>query len=313
MFRFRNKTYDFGLRLVPLKVIIAVHRTAHFAFSGKVPGATTREDHTMERAGARLRRTRERLKLTYRDVEQASQVVAGRRGNEEYAIPISRLADIENKGTLPSIYRLYTLTVVYRLSFEEVLGWYGVPLDCLAADALHIRQDATHAVELDPRSELSLPLALDGDRDLTKTHFLSHLLRRWGKLPVSLIRELDFRRHRYGYIGLEDWSMYPLLAPGSLLMIEERRKFGSGGWTSEFDRPIYFLEQRDAYVCGWCTLEEGRLVVQSHPSSHQGPRVFAYPGEIELVGQVVGVAMLLDAKKRLGPRGSGVPTTSSNP
>src|ERR1051326_4514068 len=102
MFRFRNKTYDFGLRLVPLKVIIAVHRTAHFAFSGKVPGATTREDHTMERAGARLRRTRERLKLTYRDVEQASQVVAGRRGNEEYAIPISRLADIENKGTLPS-------------------------------------------------------------------------------------------------------------------------------------------------------------------------------------------------------------------
>ena len=90
------------------------------------------EDHSMDRPGERLKRTRERLKLTFRDVEQASLQVAARRDNDEFAIALSRLADIENKGTVPSIYRLYTLSVIYRLDYEEVLRWYGVPREQLA-------------------------------------------------------------------------------------------------------------------------------------------------------------------------------------
>ena len=55
----------------------------------------------MERAGEKLKRIRERLKLTYRDVEKASQQIAEHRGSDEFAIALSRLADIENKGTVP--------------------------------------------------------------------------------------------------------------------------------------------------------------------------------------------------------------------
>ena len=69
----------------------------------------------MERAGEKLKRVRERLKLTYRDVEKASQQIAERRGSDEFVIALSRLADIENKGTVPTIYRLYTLCAIYRL------------------------------------------------------------------------------------------------------------------------------------------------------------------------------------------------------
>jgi len=77
----------------------------------------------MERPGEKLKKARERLKLTYRDVEKASQQVAERRGSDEFAIALSRLADIEHKGTVPTIFRLYTLCAVYRLNFSEVLGW----------------------------------------------------------------------------------------------------------------------------------------------------------------------------------------------
>jgi transcriptional regulator with XRE-family HTH domain len=51
-----------------------------------------------------------------------------RYGNDDYNIPLSRLSDIETKGIIPSIHRLYALAVIYRVSFEELLSWYGVNL-----------------------------------------------------------------------------------------------------------------------------------------------------------------------------------------
>jgi hypothetical protein len=83
-----------------------------------------------------------------------------------------------------------------------------------------------------------------------------------------------------------------------VLLDENRRKIVNGGWSSEFDRPIYFFEHRNGYACGWCTLSDSRLVLQPHPASQCYPELYAYPDEIEVVGQVVGVAMLLDQSKR---------------
>ncbi len=89
--------------------------------------------------------------------------------------------------------------------------------------------------------------------------------------------------------------MYPILHPGSLVLIEERARIAAGGWRNEHDRPIYFFELRDGYACGWCDLTDGRLIIQPHPASQQKPRVFAHPGEVDLIGRVAGVAMLLGA------------------
>lgn len=43
--------------------------------------------------GLRLRQVRERLGLTYRDVERASYELAARRGRPDFILHISRLAD----------------------------------------------------------------------------------------------------------------------------------------------------------------------------------------------------------------------------
>jgi transcriptional regulator with XRE-family HTH domain len=257
----------------------------------------------MERPGEKLKRVREKLGLTYRDVEQASRQIAARRGNDEFAIALSRLADIENKGTAPTIHRIYTLCAIYRLDYEELLRWYGVPRNLLESDAAQIGLRSTHAVQFTQVGHANVPRLEDYEIDLQKTTFLSHLIRQWGKLPLNLLNDLDLRPYRYGFIGLDDWSMYPLLHPGSLIAIDQnKRKIAGGGWTSEQDRPIYFLEHRGGYLCGWCSTVGSNLMVQPHPSSHLLPVIFESSAEIDVIGQVVGVAMMLESRKRRSTR-----------
>lgn len=262
----------------------------------------------MDDPGQRLKRVRERLNLRYRDVEDASLRIAERKKNDEFIVALSRLSDIENKGTVPSIYRLYSLCAIYRLDLCEILQWYGADPAQMPADSAHLEIDKTHMVgfQVHEHGEVQLPLRLDPGIDLDKTTYLSRMIQRWGRLPLMLLNGLDLRAHRYAYIGAEDWSMYPLIQPGSLVLIDEaKRRIVMNGWTNEFERPIYFFEHREGFACGWCHLEDNRLVLQPHPASMCSPRIFKYPEEIDVIGQVVGVAMRFDHGRRRRNAGSG--------
>lgn len=249
----------------------------------------------MEEAGRKLKRVRERLRLKFRDVEEASARISARHGNDEFTVALSRLADIENKGTMPSLFRLYSLCAIYRLDLDEVLSWYGISSASLAADADVIENARSQLIGFRPEDgDVQLPISLDPGLDLSRTVFLSRMIQKWGKLPLMMLNNIDLREYRYGLIGTEDWSMYPIIPPGSLVVIDDTlRKIATGGWSSEFDRPIYFLEHRDGYVCGWCNLRDGQLTVQPHPASPCPSETYAYPLEIEVIGQVVRVAMTI--------------------
>lgn len=80
-------------------------------------------------AGKRLRRLREKLGLTLREVAFASGQVAARRRNPAFKIVASRLHEIEVRGATPSIYRLYCLACIYQHDLRKILRWYGVELD----------------------------------------------------------------------------------------------------------------------------------------------------------------------------------------
>ena len=171
----------------------------------------------------------------------------------------------------------------------------------LPADAASVQLEATHPVGLATTEYgvIQVPLSLDPGLDMSKTTYLSRMIQRWGTLPLMLLSGLDLKSHRYAFIGTEDWSMYPLLHPGSLVLVDEtKRKIAKGGWASELERPIYFLEHRGGYTCGWCALEDSQLVVIPHPASEDNPQLFSYPSEIDLIGQITGVAMHLDQTKR---------------
>ncbi len=254
----------------------------------------------MREPGQRLRRERERLRLKYRDVEEFSHRIAVKHDSDEFTVCLSRLADIENKGTVPSIYRIYSLCAIYGLDIKTVLLWYGLDLGQLALDAAKAPHSRTHSLQGGLADDVNIELPqLPHTLELRKTSYLGRQIQNWGKLPLSLLKALDIERHRYAFIGMDDWSMYPILAPGSFIQVDERkRKIVNQGWAHEMERPIYFVEHRTGYRCGWCTERNGMLILQSPPASESAPEVFRYPGEIDVLGQVVGVAMRLDLVKR---------------
>ena len=80
-----------------------------------------------------------------------------------------------------------------------------------------------------------------------------------------------------------------MIRPGALLKIDTRQnKYTSGAWHNEYERPIFFIELREAYACGWCDLQSNQLLIIPHPLSPASVRRFTYPREAEIVGRVVG-------------------------
>src|SRR5579885_3538081 len=147
----------------------------------------------MEDAGQKLRRARERLGFRVRDVELASQKIADKYGNLEFVVLINRISEIENKGLVPSIYKLYALCAIYRLDFIDVLEWYGIQLSALPADSLFAEASRTHVAGFGPleHDEVAVPLALDPGFDIKRTAYLSRMIQRWGKLPLMFLSGLD--------------------------------------------------------------------------------------------------------------------------
>jgi hypothetical protein len=249
----------------------------------------------MQDPGQHLRCVREELKLTVRDVEAASSKLATRHRNPEYAITISRLSDIETKGILPNIYKLYSLAVIYRRTLAELLSWYGVDLGQAAQDAALVPLPQSHLLAAPEGRVAKVPLKLDPAFDLRKTTNVGRMIQSWGLVPLSYLAELADRDYTYGYIGSEDWTMYPLLLPGSFVQVDESKtQVEEKMWRSEYERPIYFVETREGFFCCWCAVRGDRITLQPHPLSPVQPRIMRYPNEAEVLGQVVGVAMRLD-------------------
>ena len=243
-------------------------------------------------AGERLRILREKLGFTLKDVELASLQLAQAHDNPKYWIPQSRLSHIESKGTLPNIFRLHALSAIYRRSVAELLCWYG------------IRTPEPESLPLPPRTHLAnesrmvdceVPVRLDPLFDERKTCYLRRMIQEWGTQPWAALHKLQNGDFTYGYVGIGDYTLYPMILPGTFLQIDQRiTDIETGPWASDFDRPIYFLETHEGYVCAWCAVLNSREIqVQPHNLSGLAARNYKLPSEIEVVGQVVGVATQL--------------------
>jgi len=246
-------------------------------------------------AGKKLRELREHIGLTLRDVELASTTLAESRGIEEFIINPSRLSDIETKGVIPSIYRLYVLSVIYRADFTELLKVYGVDLSFTAADFSICSPGKTHRIEMaEGRGNVQIPNKLDPGFDVRRSTDLGRMIESWGVVPMQYLQELSKKKYTYAYVGLEDLTMYPLLLPGSFVQVDEdRSRVEEKKWRSELERTIYFVETREGHVCCWCSVRRGEIILQSHPLSPVPARILKHPQEAEVLGQVVGVAMRL--------------------
>lgn len=261
----------------------------------------------MINGGQNLRALREKLGLTMRDIETASERIACKHENEEYLIPISRLSDFETKGVIPSIYRLYSLAVIYRREVRELLMWYGIEVEIPVSDLELAAPPRSHLSRaLSDTEKIHMPVRMDPGFDPRRTMNFGRMIEQWGTVPMIYLERFSKVDFTYGYVGSEDLTMYPILPPGSFIQVDEaRNKVLEGGWRSEYERPIYFVETREGHVCCWCTMGRDEIILQSHPLSPVPPKVFRH-SHAEVIGQVVGVAM------RLGEWRS-VPDSSQGP
>jgi len=253
------------------------------------------ENKSILRAGEELKGLRLRLGMTVRDVTDLSQKVVDSEGNEEFRVSTTWLSEIENSDSVPSIYKLYSLSIIYHLKFSDflLLQLYGVDTKKINKLQSEIPQTHLTSVEVfDETGTVTFPIRFDQAFDRGKTNLLSRVVEIWGEVPIGVIQHLDVRRSMYGYIGLEDRTLYPLLRPGSFVQIDAGiKKILPLKWQTEYERPIYFVELRNGYVCSWCELQGTQLILVPHPGSGCVIRQFKYEAEAEIVGRVTGLAM----------------------
>ena len=244
--------------------------------------------------GAKLKRLRESLEMTLRDVEKRSEDLAVEKNNPDYALSRGWLTEIENGKHIPGIFKVYSLSVIYCRSWVYLNSLFDLRMSDLAKDqAIHgvPRTRLLEAQESGPETVV-LPLRFRQEQRLAETNLLAKLAVIWGEVPIALVRLLSPDEKLYGFIGLQDDTLSPIIRPGSFVQIDvNQRKVQNGSWDSEYDRPVYFIELRGAYAYGWCELRRGELLVVPHPKSGREIRRFEHPHEAEIIGRVTGIAM----------------------
>ena len=261
-------------------------------------------EHPRLAAGQRLRIIREQRGLTIRDVECASKSLAEKYQNEDYFVPVSRLSDVETKGVVPNIFKLYSLAAIYCMGFDELVALYGVDPDNVGFESDLVPHPKTRTIppKLAIRT-VDLPTKFDPAFNVAKTSNLGRMIERWGALPFAYLQQLAASDFTYGYVGTSDFTMYPIIMPGSFIQVDEQKNTVTDkAWRSEYERPIYFIETRDGHTCSWCSLKGDQLIMQPHPLSPVPPRILKYTQEAEVVGQVVGIAMRLGEFRPLPSR-----------
>jgi hypothetical protein len=224
-----------------------------------------------------------------------SKKIAEAKQNQEFYLSHNWITDIEMDKFTPGMFKLYSLSVIYHRRFSEVASQFGLEIGDLNRDSASIGLPRTHL--LDPAEDpdagsVSLPIEFKPDFRFEKTNLLARVVEKWDEIPVGLLQHLDLRKSMYGYVGLDDFTLFPIIRPGSLVQIDAtQRKVSSVAWKNEHERPIYFTELRDGYVCSWCEVDRGQLLVVPHPQARLQVRRFDYPSQAEIVGRVTDVAM----------------------
>jgi transcriptional regulator with XRE-family HTH domain len=242
-----------------------------------------------------LKELRSRLGITTREVADLSQKIAETEGNPEFQISNGWLTQIENSDSIPGIHKLYSLSAIYRMKITDLFLLFGIDLAKLHQHQLISPLARTHLTTLDavdPDRAVQFPVKFDPSFDVRHTNLLSRMVECWGQVPIALIQSLDLRHNMYGYIGLEDYMLYPILRPGSFVQIDPTvRKILRRGWTSEYERPIYFVELRDGYCCSWCELNHEELLLLPHPLSPCKIRRLVPGVDAEIIGRVTGAGI----------------------
>ena len=242
--------------------------------------------------GKRLRAERERLGLSLRDVEALSRGIADRRQSLDYQIARTSLADIENGKWAPTLHKLYTLSVIYGRDYDRLAIMCGVPVSEALSEHKTLALPHTYVIGPTPEAYKSAMLSAAKLREklrAERTNLVPKMIETWDEVPLVL-QLMDGSDPLYGYVGMDDYTLHPFVRPGAFVRIDPRQKrIPTVHWHSDHDRPIFFVELREHYVCTWCEMLDGRLILVPSQQSKRRAQQVRYPAEATIVGRVTGI------------------------
>jgi len=195
----------------------------------------------------------------------------------------------------------------------DLLLFFGIDLDQINTARLAVKLPRTHLVPseiYDTERRVSFPVRFDPGARIEESNLLSRIVQTWGEIPIAFVQNLGLRKYLYGFIGMDDYTLYPMIRPGAFIQIDDQdTKIDPDPGENEYERPIYFFQLRDGYAYGWCELEGKVLSIIPHSMSGRKTRQFNYPDDIDIVGRVVAVAMPL--RRKLGRSSLPAPATKT--
>ena len=251
-------------------------------------------DHEhLRQGGAKLKKIRLRLGLSIREVERRSLKLVIDQRNPDYHLSRSWITDVEQGRFAPGTFKTVSVSMLYHLTIPEIHRFFGIkPGDIMKESGL-FPPPRTHLV-LPPDEREPEIATTEEPNDAASLGENTHL--------VSRLVDIALRRALFGYIGTQDRTMSPLIRPGTFVHIDvkqthiknEAMQTGSG----PFARPVYFLDIRTGYACGWCQLEDNLLTLIPHPESGVKARSFHHPSEVEVVGRVTEIFMCIEEERQ---------------
>ncbi|HWR15466.1 MAG TPA: helix-turn-helix transcriptional regulator [Terriglobales bacterium] len=252
--------------------------------------------------GKRLRAERERLHLSTRAVERLSERIAQKKKNPTLQITHNWLSNVENGKFKPGFSKLYSLSLIYQCDIEDLLALFGLDIRNLNKERALITLPNTHLLRPTARQLMPIvkaSLNFHKDISLKHTNLVSRMFGDLSDFPIFLLQQANPRYALYGYVGTEDYTLDPVVRPGTIVQIDTRQTKVSRDFVSrnEYERPIYFTELRDnQYACSWCQLDGNYLFLIPSPQSRVGIRQFRYPQDAEIIGRVTVITMRISSR-----------------
>jgi transcriptional regulator with XRE-family HTH domain len=170
--------------------------------------------------GKWIRALREERSMKPSDIERITKSIADARGNPDFYVPHSTLADIEG-GAMPGIHKLFSLALTLKVSLTELLLPFGIdPGEIIALDVESSQDTVPSSVPAVREPPFRFQLNFDTNIGAEETTLLKIQSHDVANLPPALRARFDPTRYRYALIGSKDDSMADVLPPRSLVEID---------------------------------------------------------------------------------------------
>jgi len=245
-------------------------------------------------SGKLIRELREERFVKSTDIERISRSIASDKGNADFYVSHSTLADVET-GSVPSIYKLFSLAACLRVPLVELLLMFGID----ARESNHLAGQPEPGVRGPSATEGREPgFRFRPNFDVGSNSHETSLLRlnpELTSLAPALPIGIDPTRYRYAVVGLKDDTMGELIPPGSVVEVDvTQNAVQVSDWKNMRERPVYLVWHSEGHSCCWCHLEGRELTLLPYPLSRQSVRRFKMPHEASVIGRVINAWLPFD-------------------